>query len=153
MIGEGSFKARGVSASFGKSNTKGTPCVTVTLRLEDGPDKGQLIDWVGWLTDSTKARTAESLALLGFDGSDLKTCGANEIVVVIEHEEYTTEAGEVKQTARVRWINDPARGGSRMQAVTPVEQAAMLADIRGLVLSAKKPVQNQTITTPSGVKF
>ena len=61
MISEGSFKARGVAASMGKSSQKGTLCVSVTLRLEDGPHKGEMIDWVGWMSDATRARTAESL--------------------------------------------------------------------------------------------
>lgn len=153
MIGAGTFKARGVSAALGKSNQKGTPCVTITFRLEEGPDKGQMIDWVGWLTEATKARTAESMAICGFDGADLKTCCAKDVVLVLEHEEYTNTAGEKKVAARVRWVNDPSRGGARMQGVTPVEQQVMLADLRGLVLAAKQPQVEQTITTPGGVKF
>lgn len=139
MIQSGTFKARGVSATVIKSQNKGTPGVSVTLRLEEGPDKGSMIDWTGWLTEGTKARTAESLALLGFDGQDLATITRKEVVAVIEHEEYTTETGEPRVSAKVRWLNDPARGASRFEEVSPAEKQQLLSELRGLVLAAKKP--------------
>ena len=137
MISEGSFKARGIAASMGKSSQKGTLCVSVTLRLEDGPHKGEMIDWVGWMSDATRARTAESLELLGFDGDDLATTNRNEVIAVIEHEEFTKQNGEVMKTARVKWLNDPKRGGAKFAALSPGETLALMGSLRGYVLAAK----------------
>lgn len=140
MINAGSFKARATGPLVvGESSVKKTPCVTVTLRLEDGPDAGSLIEWVGWLGEKSKARTAESLALMGFDGTDPSTVTRQEVVAVIDHETNVSETtGKSFTEARVKWINDPARGGTKFSTVEPAKQAAMLADMRGLVLSAKK---------------
>ena len=137
MISEGSFKARGVAASMGKSSQKGTLCVSVTLRLEDGPHKGEMIDWVGWMSDATRARTAESLELLGFDGDDLATTNRNEVIAVIEHEEFTKQNGEVMKTARVKWLNDPKRGGAKFAPLSSGEAQALMGSLRGYVLAAK----------------
>lgn len=137
MISEGSFKARGIAASMGKSSQKGTLCVSVTLRLEDGPHKGEMIDWVGWMSDATRARTAESLELLGFDGDDLATTNRNEVIAVIEHEEFTKQNGEAMKTARVKWLNDPKRGGAKFAALSPGETQALMGSLRGYVLAAK----------------
>lgn len=137
MISQGSFKARGIAASMGKSSQKGTLCVSVTLRLEDGPHKGEMIDWVGWMSDATRARTAESLELLGFDGDDLATTNRNEVIAVIEHEEFTKQNGEVLLTPRVKWLNDPKRGGAKFAALSPGETQALMGSLRGYVLAAK----------------
>ena len=137
MISEGSFKARGIAASMGKSSQKGTLCVSVTLRLEDGPHKGEMIDWVGWMSDATKARTAESLELMGFDGDDLGTTNRNEVIAVIEHEEFTKQNGEVLKTPRVKWINDTKRGGAKFAPLSPGETQALMGSLRGYVLAAK----------------
>lgn len=137
IIQAGSYRARGIAASMGKSSQKGTLCVSVTLRLEDGPHKGELIDWVGWMSDATRARTAESLELMGFDGDALATTNRNEVTAVIEHEEFTKSNGEVLVTPRVKWINDPKRGGAKFAALSPGETQALMGSLRGYVLAAK----------------
>ena len=137
IIQAGSYRARGIAAAAGKSSLKGTLCVTVTLRLEDGPHNGELIDWVGWMSDATRARTAESLDLLGFDGDDLATACANEVTAVIEHEEFVKNNGEVLITPRVKWINDTKRGGAKFAALSPGETQALMGSLRGYVLAAK----------------
>jgi hypothetical protein len=139
MIAEGTYTARAVSAMLSKSPTKGTPCVVVTLRIEQpGPHKGELIDWIGWLSEATRARTAESLALMGFDGSDLETVQRNDVAIVVEHETFTTESGATRTAARVKWINDPKRGRTAFAPLDPSAQKAMLSEIRGLVLAARE---------------
>jgi hypothetical protein len=139
MIAEGTYTARAVSAMLSKSPTKGTPCAVVTLRIEQpGPHKGELIDWIGWLSEATRARTAESLALMGFDGADLATVQRNEVAIVIEHETFTTESGATRTAPRVRWINDPKRGRTAFTPLDPAAQNAMLKEIRGLVLAARE---------------
>jgi hypothetical protein len=146
MIAEGTYEARGISMSDCASGDKGTPGYTVTLRIEDdGPNKNALIEWVGWMTEKTEARTAESLMLLGYDGEDYKTVTRNKVMIVIEHETnmYTTASGEQKQgtRARVRWINDPARGGASMQPLEAGKALEIKARLKGLILQqrAAKP--------------
>ena len=148
MISPGTYRVRGVSASMGKSPKKGTLGVTVSLQILEGTHAGQVIDWTGWLTEATKQRTAESMALLGFDGTDLATMTTREALAVVEHEDYTTESGETKTAARVAWINDPARAGARLQPVEKAEQIAMLATLRGIVLEAraKAPAPTTPVT-------
>lgn len=51
------------SWTVGKSKNRGTKYVRVSL---DG-----YIDWTGWLTDKTTAKTMEQLAIMGFKGSNL----------------------------------------------------------------------------------
>ena len=150
----GSYKARAVSADMITSSKKNTPGVTVTLRVEDeGPFKGELTDWTGWLTDGTKARTAESLALMGFDGTDLTTVTRNEVVIVVEDEEWTTEKGEKRTTPRVRWINDPSRGGAKFAAMDPAQKQSMLSELRGLVLAQKQSKPGDPMEFPPKPKF
>jgi hypothetical protein len=144
MIATGSYAVRAAEPlSFVKSPEKGTPGVKVTLRLEAGPDKGAHIEWIGWLTDATTARTSESLALLGYDGNDPASVMTKEAIGVIEHEEYTKKSGEKAQRPRVAWINDPT-GGGRMDPMTPAETAGAKERLKAAFAAAKakagKPV-------------
>ena len=137
MIATGSYRAIGVSASLEKSPDKGTEGVRVTIRLEEGSDKGAQIDWVGWLTDKTLARTAESLALMGYDGENLETVRSKAFVVVIEHEAFTRNNGESATRARVAWINDPT-GGGRMDPMNVAEVAGAKARLKAAMALAKQ---------------
>src|SRR5271154_1906788 len=119
MIAEGMYKARGTSLSVGKSGQKGTLGATVVFSItQDGPQKGQLIEWTGWLTDGAKGRTGESLVLCGYDGADSTSIGKNEVLLVIEHEDIPADPNNPnappRKRARVSWVNDPARGGMGM---------------------------------------
>src|SRR5271170_7965138 len=113
LIKEGSYKARGVSIVWGKSENKGTPQVTVAFAIQEGPDKGQILEWRGYMTDGTSERTAESLAICGYepDAPDPdSTIGTNEVVLVVENETYTSATnGKTYTNPRVKWINDPNR--------------------------------------------
>ena len=139
MILEGAFKAKAIApATVGKSQTKGTPCVAVQLQFTEGPNEGQQIEWVGWMTDGTRARTAESLELLGFDGEDLATVTRNEVVAVIEHEEYQKLDGSTAKRPRVKWINSPNRGGAKFETLSGTESARLMGELKGLVLASKQ---------------
>src|SRR5271166_4957657 len=109
MIGTGTFAARGVShIEWSKSPEKGTPCAKVMVELKAGPNSGERIEWIGWLTEATTSRTGESLTLMGYDGKDDASVTGKEFLAVIEHEEYQNKAGETKSRARIAWINDPS---------------------------------------------
>ncbi len=58
MIRTGSFAARAAAPlEFVKSPERGTPGVQVHIELKAGPNMGERIEWIGWLTDATMART------------------------------------------------------------------------------------------------
>src|SRR5579863_2795794 len=161
MIPQGSIKARAVSMMFITSPNKGTPGVTVTFNItEEGPYKGQLREWTGWLTENTEAKTSESLDICGYDGSDPNTIKRNEVVLVIEHETYTPVdpvtgqprarnadgSPKVQTKDRIRWVNDPNRGGASFPAMESTKQIQAQERLRGLMLArqaerAKRAVQ------------
>lgn len=136
MIASGSYKARGTELRFSKSPDKGTECAVVVLRLEDGPDKGAHIEWVGWLTEKTVERTGASLTLMGYDGNDPATVGKNEVSAVVEHESFTRANGEQSVRARVAWINDP-NGAGRFQQMTAPEIAGAKDRLRAAMMAFK----------------
>jgi len=137
MIGTGSFAAKAAGPlEFVKSPEKGTPGVKVVVELKAGPNTGERIEWIGWLTDATTARTGESLALMGYDGSSPDTVMIKEFIAVIEHEQYTNKAGEAKTRARVAWINDPT-GGGRMDPMSKSEIAGAQQRLKAALTAAK----------------
>ena len=139
MIATGNFAAKGAAPlEFVKSPEKGTPGVKVAVELKAGPNTGERIEWVGWLTDKTTHRTGESLTLMGYDGSDPATVTRKEFIAVIEHETYNNAAGEQKTRARVAWINDPS-GGGRMDPMTAPEVAGAKERLKAAMAAAKAP--------------
>jgi hypothetical protein len=136
MIASGTFAARGTSLKFAKSPDKGTECVVVMMRLLDGPDKDATIDWVGWLTDKTTARTQEALALMGYDFHDDASVTKNTVQVVIEHEEYERANGEKGLRPRVAWVNNPS-GAGRFDTMGAVEVAGVKERMKAAALAAK----------------
>lgn len=137
MIGTGSFAAKAASPlEFIKSPEKGTPGVTVAIELKAGPNMGERIQWVGWLTDATEVRTGESLALMGYDGESPDSVMRKEFIAVIEHEEYKNKDGATKTRARVAWINDPS-GGGRLDPMTAPEMADAKARLKVAMLAMR----------------
>lgn len=144
MIKTGSFAAKAAGPlEFVKSPEKGTPGVKVTVELKAGENLGERIEWIGWLTDATTVRTSESLALMGYDGSDPESVMRKEFIAVIEHESYTNKAGESKQRPRVAWINDPS-GGGRMDPMTTPEIAGAKERIKAALAAAKAKAAKPT---------
>jgi hypothetical protein len=160
MIAEGLYKARGTSLSVGKSGTKGTLGATVVFSItQDGPQKGQLIDWTGWLTEAAKGRTGESLVLCGYDGTDPATIGKNEVLLVVAHEDYTPDATATnpnpvaQKRAKVQWVNDPNRGGAGMVPLDAAEQAQVMQDLRGLVFAKREEMAKKAAASGDGTSF
>jgi hypothetical protein len=138
MISSGTFKAHGVKVGMAASSLKGTEAVVVSLELDEGPDKGSRIDWVGWLSEKTAARTAESLALLGYTGEeDGEIRSPNQILAVLEPEDYTNEAGTTIARMRVRWINDLSGAGGGMKPLAGPELAGAKSRLRAALAAQK----------------
>lgn len=135
MIAEGTWKARGVDAALGYTSGDNEQ-VAVDLVLLEGDDAGQHITWYGYFTEKTVERTVESLRLLGWatdDLADLTGIEANEVYIVIAHEEDQ----EGKPHARVRWIN--GSGGLALKKRMDAGDAKAFAErMKGHVLSHKQ---------------
>jgi hypothetical protein len=140
----GNHKAHAISVTMIESSEKKTPGVTAVLSIdEDGPMKGSTIEWTGWLTEATKVRTAESLSLLGCTDEDLLRISQADgpvpikapqgVIIVCEDEEYEKN-GETRTAVRVRWINDPNRGGAGFAQMGAEKKAAFGDELRGLLL-------------------
>jgi len=136
MIAAGNYVAKAKSLAYGKSPEKGTPCAIVQLVLQDGPDMGATVEWIGWLTEKTEAKTAESMALMGYDGIRDESIVRNNVQVVIEHEHYMNVAGEQKTRVRVAWINDPSAAG-RFETLAPGEVTGIKQRLQAAMIAAK----------------
>ena len=146
MIPEGNYLGRGASYSEGESKLKGSPGVMVLFSItqKESDQKGQTVEWEGWWSDKAKDRTAESLTLCGYDGVDPNTIGTNEVLLVVVHEVIPPDPANPpppgtppRKRARVAWVNDPERGGSRLVPMDGAKLEVFRADMRG-VLAAKR---------------
>jgi len=140
---DGSYMARGINIEAMKSEKTGNKGVTVTFTIvDDGPCKDGMIDWNGWLGENTRVRTAESLALCGFDGVDPKTISKNIVQIVVESEEYIKDAGTPTEkrymTPKVRWVNDPSGSRTSFTPLDAAEKQEAFAGLRGLILDQSK---------------
>jgi hypothetical protein len=163
LIPSGRHKARAVEADFGLTKG-GKEQVAVLFEITDGPSKGHTITWYGFFTDTVDRggktlaeRTIDSLRACGCafprgNLGDLTGLDANEIVLVIEHEDDVDEHGQVRGArARVRFVNAPGAGlalGTRMDEGA---RRAFAMKMRGLVLStggAQAPANAQQAQRP-----
>lgn len=133
------MKAAG-PAEMVKSPEKGTPGVKVVCLYMDGPNVNKTIEWMGWLTEQTMARTAESMAHMGYDGSDLSTVTRQCFQGVTEYETYDKADGGQGERARLKWIN----GASRMVSMSAGEQAGAKERLKSAFLAAKAKASTPT---------
>lgn len=135
MIPEGTFKARATEGALGWTS-KGKEQVAVNFVLLEGDAEGSQVTWYGYFSDKTQDGTIKSLRAcgwLGDDLSDLTGIDANEVWLVIEHEENEQD-GSVR--ARVRWVN--GGGGVQMKERMDADQArAFAARMKGAVLAQR----------------
>jgi hypothetical protein len=137
MIDEGTYRARGVEAALGyTANEKEQVAVEIEL-IDDGEHGGKRLTWYGFFTDKTTETTLKALRTLGWAGDDLSNLAgidANEVDVVIAHEE--DQEGHLR--VRVRWINALGSGGLQLKTRMDEGQAAAFAErMKGHVLAAK----------------
>lgn len=96
------------------SHTKdGKEQIVVKFAIVGGQFDGQAVDWTGFFTEKTFDRTIQSLRYCGWRGddiSDLTGIDANEVEIVVQHNEYNG-----KVYPRVAWVNQIG-GKARMTA-------------------------------------
>lgn len=145
MIEAGTFKARGVEAALAVAGN-GSEQVAVQFVLLEGPDEGKHITYYGYFTDKTTERTIDSLRLCGWDGddlSDLTGIDANEVYLVIEHDE--NDKGEARAT--VRWINGQGGGLAVKERMDEGTAKAFAERMKGHVLAAKQRTRGAPAST------
>lgn len=135
MLAEGKYKARAIEWSQVTQHEKtGNEEIRVLFGIEGGDASGQTITWRGYFTEATAERSIESLRYMGWTGddiTDIQGLDANEVQLVIKHEQY-----EGKTQVKVAWVN-------RAQSVyvgTPLDASkkqAFAQRMKGLVLATK----------------
>lgn len=114
--------------------------IVVKFAIVGGQYDGQAVDWAGFFTDKTFDRTIQSLRYCGWRGddiSDLTGIDANEVQIVVQHDEYNE-----KVYPRVAWVNQIG-GGARMPA-DEVREFAESIKARIGALSSAEPEPEET---------
>lgn len=144
LVPEGPHRARAIkptSNPWGKSKEKGTDFVRLTFRIADGDFAGRSVAWDGYFTENTDERTIQSLQHCGCtfpnnDITNLEGVDANEVIVVVEHQQFDREEGPVT-FARVAWVNALTRGIATELQMDQTQKASFADKMRGK-LSFKK---------------
>lgn len=148
MLPEAKYKARAIEWSQVTAHEKtGNEEIRVLVEVTDGEHKGQQRTWRGYFTEGTAERTVESLRYFGWAGDDItdvQGLDANEVQIVIKHEQW-----EGKLQEKIAWIN-------RLSSVyigTPLD-AAKKADfakrMKGLVVASKSAIGSSPNPKPAG---
>lgn len=146
MIDEQTVRARAVEGALGTASN-GTEQVGVQFVLLEGPDEGKNITWYGFFTEKTVDRTIESLRLCGWQGddlSDLTGIDANDVYLVIAHEE--NQKGET--IARVQWVNGQPQGLAMKDRMDEGTAKAFAERMKGHVLAAKARTKGSSPNAP-----
>lgn len=136
LIPNGTYRARATKGLL-TSTKEGKPQLAVDFVItQSGECEGRHVVWRGFFTEKTQIRTIESLEHCGWTGTDitdLTGIDANEVELVIEHEDYTNEEGVTSTQAKVRWVN--AIGGiSKMEPMAEGAAKAFAATLKGHIL-------------------
>lgn len=156
LLPEGRYRAKATEGALGESSN-GNPQVAVCCELLDAEYAGREITWFGSFSKNKGQgkktpleRTIETLRTFGWEGddlSDLTGIDANEVNLVVEHEEYPEGSGDWQ--AKVKWVN---RGGLALKApMSPESAKAFAAKMRGEVIAASRGIARpKPATKPNG---
>lgn len=155
MIANGTYRARATGGEYGESKNKGTTFVKVGFVItKGGEEEGSQISWDGYFTERTQERTIQALKYCGctFPGGDITNLtgiDANEVEIVVEHEDYENAQGEPRTRARVAWVNNPgAFGISEEQKLTGAKLSSFAAKMKGQLLAAAKKTSSPNGAAP-----
>ena len=85
----------------------------------------------------------------GGDITNLTGIDANEVEIVVEHEDYENAQGEPRTRARVAWVNNPgAFGISEEQKLTGAKLSSFAAKMKGQLLAAAKKTSSPNGAAP-----
>lgn len=116
---EGSFEAIVTEPSAGWIGEAGqnlSPFIRIPVQvIEDGPEKGAIGIWQGYLTDDAFEKTIKRLAeAIGFNG-DLYSLTTGKQTLVGKPCNITTKLEEYnnKTRCKIAWLNAPGGGGAK----------------------------------------
>ena len=146
LLSIGRHRARAAEWALGRSGT-GKEQLAILFSLLDRP--GEEITSYLFFTEATFDITVKSMRACGWRGadlSDLTGMDANEVTLVIDHEE--DQKGVMR--ARVRWIN--TTGGLAMKATLDKDQARnFAAQMKGKILQHDRMAGQAAKPTPPSV--
>lgn len=137
MLAKGKYRARAIEWSQVTEHEKtGNEEIRVLFGVpdEEGEETGRTITWRGYFTEGTAERTVESLRYMGWTGDDITNVqglDANEVQIVVEHEEY-----QGKTQVRVAWVNR-LQGVYAGQPMSAEKKMAFSQRMKGLVMATK----------------
>jgi hypothetical protein len=129
-IEPGTYRATATNEFNFQQAKTGSQYLRLYFRLIDNPEV--TIGWSGFFTEKTQARTLEALRACGWRGDDLSQIsfpGGNEVLLVVEDEEYNG-----KTHSRVAFVN-AIRGPSVKNAMAPQDVKAFAARMRGAIVA------------------
>jgi len=146
LLPKGKHRARAREWVIGEAGT-GTKQVGVDFDLLDRVGESQ--PWYGYFTEKALESTVKALRAMGWQGSDVSELDnhgggldANEVVLVVEHEQVVDEdgtgtvddEGQPIMRARVRWVNS-AGGVAMKNLLTGNELKGFGASMRERILA------------------
>lgn len=140
MIPAGNYRAQALDGHLGYTS-KGNEQVVVKFVVTEGAQKDQTVTWFGFFSDACFDRTVQSLRHCGWKGddlSDLTGIDANDVDLVVEHNEY-----KGKITPTVRWVNQ-AGGGAGMSP-TQAKDFAESVKSRIAGMSPVEPIGDESV--------
>jgi hypothetical protein len=127
MLEPGNYKGRAVTWGLGETSTGKEQIAIEFMTMDTAGVEGPHINWFGYFSDAAFETTIKALRTCGWTGidvSDLSGLDANEVQLIVEHEEY-----EGKKRARVRWIN-PVGGLTLKAPMSPEKTRKFAAEMK-----------------------
>jgi hypothetical protein len=142
-IPAGTYRARCKSAELCLTSS-GKEQIQAMFELIDPDFDKETVPWWGFFTEKTAERTMQSLRYCGWRGddiTDLDGVTANEVEIVVEHNDYNG-----KVNARVAWVNRIGSGG--IQVKSPMAETARKAFARKMKALAVKTAKETAAEAP-----
>lgn len=142
VIPEGKYRARARGGEFAVAKT-GTDYVQVPFEVTAGDWAGEQVLWKGFFTEAARDRAIESLRTCGctFPGNDitdLTGIDANEVEIVVEHE----EGQDGRVWPRVQWVNRGGAGVKAEQRMTAAAKTSFRDRMKGVLVASKSGSKN-----------
>lgn len=148
---DGVVEKHPVAGWFGESGQKKTPYILIPVVVTtEGPDKGKIGYYYGWLSDTAFDNTIARLAeVFGFNG-DLPALHEGKVTldglpcnITVEMEEY-----KGKPNFKVAWLNTPGGGGGG--AAKPMDESKLKGLLKKMGSRAKTIAKAQIELTLKG---
>lgn len=165
MIEQGKHKVKIASCFTGESSEKKTPYYGIEFEIVGTT---QSIFWLAYLSDTEFIKNGKKTTLknenlltlkaMGFKGRSLSDMSddskevsdvfmdiKDDITIMVEHEEYTTNDGEIKTAAKVKYVNIGSQGPARFDhEQARVKFKSVDGDLLRIMNNGPKPQEAET---------